>query len=335
MTKHKILTFEDINFKLAVIQVLMYENALLPAFELEQFVKSHKKRKINIDKEGDEPIAEVLEYFKNYEIEEHFANEIETLTLDGGNEIYMVIAPFWSGEEDYFDIKNTVDAKQFPKLKAILDWGGDEIDFGKKPKSSVKTKEPKPKELSVDKLFAQAMDLAKANRFSLAIESYRKLLAKDPEHFGALLGIGDCFLPMGEFKNAIQHYEKAKAVNKISELPDLHIGIAYMDEEEYDTAIVHFQESIKITKLNPSAWNYLGMCNFYKDDFSSATEAYTKAIALHNYRFPPLNKALYLANRAEAYIQLQDKTSAREDIEAALRIDSKYDWALEVKGMIN
>ncbi len=329
------LTFKDINFKLAVIQVLMYEKALLPAFELEQFVKTYKKRKINIDKEGDEPIVEVLEYFKNYEIEERFANEIEILTLDGGNEIYMAIAPFWSGEEDYFDIKNTEDTKQFPKLTKILDWGGEEIDFGKKAKSATKTKEVKPQELSVDKLFAQAMDLAKANRFSLAIESYQKLLAKDPEHFGALLGIGDCLLPMGEFKSAIQHYQQAKAVNKISELPDLHIGIAYMDEEEYDTAIAHFQESIKITKLNPSAWNYLGMCNFYKDDFSAAVEAYTKAIALHNYRFPILNKALYLANRAEAYIQLQDKASALEDVETALKIDSKYDWALEVKKMID
>jgi hypothetical protein len=46
------LIFKDLNFKLAVMQVLMYEKELLPAFNLDQFVKTYKKRKINIDKEG-------------------------------------------------------------------------------------------------------------------------------------------------------------------------------------------------------------------------------------------------------------------------------------------
>jgi tetratricopeptide (TPR) repeat protein len=328
------LILKDLNFKLAVMQVLMYEKELLPAFDLDQFVKTYKKRKINIDKEGYKPIPEVMDYFLNYEIEENLANEIEIITLDGGNEIYMAIAPFWDGEDDIFDINSTEDAKQFPKLTRISDWGGEEIDFGKKTKSSPKTEKQKPQELSVDKLFAQAIDLAKNNRFSLAIESYRKLLEKDPEHFGALLGIGDCLISVGEFKDAIQHFEQAKAVNKISDLPDLHIGIAYMDNDEYDTAIVHFKESIKITKQNPSAWNYLGMCNFYKNDFLAAIEAYTKAIQLNNSRFPAQNKASYLANRAEVYIQLKDKESARKDVDAALKIDSKYPWVLEVQKML-
>ena len=41
--------------------------------------------------------------------------------MDGGNEIYSQIIPFWDGEDDYFDIKNVSEEeiRQFKNLKKM------------------------------------------------------------------------------------------------------------------------------------------------------------------------------------------------------------------------
>ena len=41
--------------------------------------------------------------------------------MDGGNEIYTQIIPFWDGEDDYFDVKDISEneIKQFHNLKRI------------------------------------------------------------------------------------------------------------------------------------------------------------------------------------------------------------------------
>ena len=57
--------FQDINFKLCVIEELMYtKNLLTPKFDIYEFVENYKDRKIDIDEEGYDIIPEVLEYFK-------------------------------------------------------------------------------------------------------------------------------------------------------------------------------------------------------------------------------------------------------------------------------
>lgn len=116
-TSEEILTFKDLNFKLLVIDELMYEKELLqPKFNIFEFAEQYQKS--DIDTGSEEPIKEVLDYFKNYPIEKRFAVEITELTQDG-NEIYMNIAPQWDGEDLAFDIKSAQDAEQFLNLKKI------------------------------------------------------------------------------------------------------------------------------------------------------------------------------------------------------------------------
>lgn len=114
------LKFDNFNFKLCIIQVLMYEKMLLkPKFDIYGFAKCYPPREINIDEEGYDPIKPAIEYFKKLEIPSSLAAEIEEITLDGGNDIYHQIYPFWDGEDDYFDLKRFSDEElsQFPNLK--------------------------------------------------------------------------------------------------------------------------------------------------------------------------------------------------------------------------
>lgn len=117
-----ILKFDNFNFKLCVIQELMYrKNLLLPRFDVYEFVEEYETRKIDIDEEGYEPIEEIVDWFKKVEIPVSLAANVEEIIMDGGNEIYMQIIPFWDGEDDYFDIKDITEneIKQFANLKRI------------------------------------------------------------------------------------------------------------------------------------------------------------------------------------------------------------------------
>lgn len=117
-----VLEVSDFNFKLAVVQVLMYEkNLLSPRFDIYEFAKEYERREIDIEEEGYEPIREAVNWFKKLPVPLKLADEITEINMDGGNEIYHQIIPFWDGEDDYFDIRKltAADLGQFHNLKKM------------------------------------------------------------------------------------------------------------------------------------------------------------------------------------------------------------------------
>lgn len=114
----EIIAFKDFSFKLAVIQVLMYEKKLLqPAFDLYEFVELYDKREIDIEAEGYEFIPEVTHYFMKLEIDKKIASEITEIYQDGGDDIYGNMLRFWDGEDDVFNIQSLEDLDHFKNLK--------------------------------------------------------------------------------------------------------------------------------------------------------------------------------------------------------------------------
>lgn len=116
------LRFSSLNFKLAIVEELMYVQKLLtPEFDVYDFCKDYDKREIDPEKYYDKAIPEVKKWFENLPIPAALASEITELYLDGGNSIYGQMIPFWDGEDDYYDIKKITedDLNQFPNLKRI------------------------------------------------------------------------------------------------------------------------------------------------------------------------------------------------------------------------
>jgi len=114
------IEFSDFNFKLAVIQHLMYvKKVITPAFDLYDFVDNYKEREIDLDTEGYEFIPEVIAYFKTLEIDKKYAEEIAEIVQDGGDDIYGNVLRFWDGEDDTFNIRNFEDIKHFKNLKKM------------------------------------------------------------------------------------------------------------------------------------------------------------------------------------------------------------------------
>ena len=122
LIEEKCVQFKNFNFKLAVVQELMYvQEELKPKFDVYDFCENYTKR--DIDPEGYyfEIIPEVKKWFQDLPIPASLASLVTELYFDGGNEIYAQLIPFWDGESDDFDIESLTeeDIRQFPNLKTI------------------------------------------------------------------------------------------------------------------------------------------------------------------------------------------------------------------------
>ena len=100
------------------------QEVLEPKLDVYEFIA--KQRNLSdseaydvIETEGYEIIPEVLKYFKNLKITSEMVTNIKELHMDGGDEIYGQIIPFWDGEDDIFSVNSVVDTKLLPNLKSI------------------------------------------------------------------------------------------------------------------------------------------------------------------------------------------------------------------------
>ena len=122
LAEEKCVQFKSFNFKLAVVQELMYvQEVLKPKFDVYDFSENYTKRDIDPEDYYFEVIPEVKKWFIDLPIPASLAALVTELYFDGGNEIYAQLIPFWDGEDDVFDIESLTeeDISQVPNLKTI------------------------------------------------------------------------------------------------------------------------------------------------------------------------------------------------------------------------
>lgn len=123
------VAFVDLNFKLMVLQELMYTRGVLaPKLDVYEFAKRHRAREIDVDKEGYEVIPEVRAFFDRYPVPASLLGGITSLEQDGGDEIYLQVVPFWDGEDDTFDVQRADDAALLPDLAKVRLFGAPSAD---------------------------------------------------------------------------------------------------------------------------------------------------------------------------------------------------------------
>lgn len=110
--------FEDLNFKLMVIDELMYVNKLLsPEFNLRDFAKAYDAREISVS--GYESIPEALDYMRGLAIPKELLSRITHLSYDASREIYGQLVPFWDGEDDRFEVSSLSDLDKLENIQEI------------------------------------------------------------------------------------------------------------------------------------------------------------------------------------------------------------------------
>lgn len=113
------LSFDTFNFKLAVINELMYnQEALKPYFDIYDYM-AFKKGKWNL--ETDKNVRAAVNFFKELPIPARLADLVTEIKMDGDDEIYMQIAPAWDGRDERFDFYKLTESelKQFKNLKKM------------------------------------------------------------------------------------------------------------------------------------------------------------------------------------------------------------------------
>jgi len=119
----ELASFQDFNFKLAVLQVLMFETtAIRPRFDVHTFARQEN---LNLDELDDRIIPMVREHFERLAIPVALLDGITSLAQDGGDEIYAQLSPGWDGEDRRFSIHSAGDSKWLRNLRRVSLFHGD------------------------------------------------------------------------------------------------------------------------------------------------------------------------------------------------------------------
>ncbi|MEU0991233.1 DUF6892 domain-containing protein [Streptomyces sp. NPDC005953] len=114
-------TFTDFNFKLLVVEQLMYsDETLTPKFHLAERLGVDNPFGYAVEKDlAYTVLPEARTFFEALEISDELLASVEVLIADGGNEVYNECAPMWDGEDDLFDVRSLDDLALLPNLKCI------------------------------------------------------------------------------------------------------------------------------------------------------------------------------------------------------------------------
>ncbi|MGW2178186.1 DUF6892 domain-containing protein [Streptomyces sp. NPDC001732] len=117
--------FRDFNFKLLVIEKLMYQDkTLTPAFSIDECLKAKGANDAQLYAFDNDLAYTVLDeartYFEALEISEELLATVDTLLVDGGLQVYYECSPVWDGEDDLFDVGSLDDLDLLPNLRRIV-----------------------------------------------------------------------------------------------------------------------------------------------------------------------------------------------------------------------
>lgn len=98
--------FRDPNLKLAVMSSLL-ESGALDLAEPQDLAAFVLKRAVDLEEDGYDLIRDAYDYLVRYPLTDADLAKVETITFDGGNQIYRYCYYFWGGEGQEFDISST------------------------------------------------------------------------------------------------------------------------------------------------------------------------------------------------------------------------------------
>jgi len=94
----------------------------------------------------------------------------------------------------------------------------------------------------------------------LAIRSYRKALALDPDHLEANLNLGRLFHEKGEFGLAERHYRSACASDPQDSTANYNLGVLFEDLNRLQEAVKAYQRAIQLhPKMREAHFNLAGV----------------------------------------------------------------------------
>ena len=110
--------FPDHNFMLVVLDQLLEVGSFAP--DLERLKRTPELQALfSGESNYGETIPQADEFFRNVQLTHEDLAQVTEIWFDGGNDIYHLIRPFWSGTDDDFDVKSVDGFERLTNLRIV------------------------------------------------------------------------------------------------------------------------------------------------------------------------------------------------------------------------
>jgi Flp pilus assembly protein TadD len=125
--------------------------------------------------------------------------------------------------------------------------------------------------------------LQELGQFDEAIEHYEKALSINPDNTELLISLGFIYQDLGELDEAIEHYEKALSINPDNVRALNNLGVILRDLNQVDDAIKYYKKALAIKPDYAAVYYNLGF--IYQDlgQVNLAIKQYEHAVAINDY----------------------------------------------------
>lgn len=169
---------------------------------------------------------------------------------------------------------------------------------------------------SVSELFRLGRELTGSGRYHEADEYFRRVLARRPEHAGAMGYLGLNAYQRGDLEASEQWLRKALAVTPEDALLHQNLGLVYRARGDHDAALASLDKALELRPDLPMAHVHRGLVCMLLERDAEAADCLARAVALN----PHLGDGRALQDApAELRKMLRDLKGARQRTLAAER----------------
>jgi len=130
--------------------------------------------------------------------------------------------------------------------------------------------------------FIQGNDYLRNGQYKLAIETFERLVEKNPHYAKVYDNLATAYYRIGQAQKAIFNFQKSIQLDPLSAVPYQGLGIVYGEMGQYQEALLSFQKAVEIDGNYVYAYQGLGTACFYLNKYAEAKENLQKAKDLFN-----------------------------------------------------
>jgi tetratricopeptide (TPR) repeat protein len=117
----------------------------------------------------------------------------------------------------------------------------------------------------------------KQGKYLEAIETFRTVVEKDPNHFKAYSNLGLALKTVGLFEEAILMYERSLKIHPGQAVVHNNLGSLYTSKGDIKKAITYFEEAISLDPLYKNAFYNLGSVLYHTGSLARGLELLAKS----------------------------------------------------------
>jgi len=247
--------------------------------------------------------------------------------------------------EQQMQRQQELDAQNFPKLQKLPEMTAQEHEIladsllsqGKFAMAYIHYEKAQKLDPSIENIYyKKGLTLLMADKNQEAIEQFKIMLSRQPDHPLSLEGMGQAYFQLKDYKNARKYF--LEALKNDSSLWRAHnyLGNIYDIQQQYESAIGHYSKAILINPEDGRLYNNLGIAYMLSGQQEPAIGSFLKSIE-RGYQTPKvfnnLGVALAKAGRYQQAFESFKKggnlATAYNNIGCMYMAEEKYQDAIE------